>query len=407
MLSGPAAAQAHLASAQERTEIGADLVKLLAELVAIDSRSPAGDTAAIGVRIADELKQSGYAVQTVRAGQSANVIARIGQGHPSLAFNVHVDTLGPGDLSIWRTEPYVAVEADGRVTGLGASNAKGAAACHLWVARAIAQAGGPLRGEVVFTFVGDEENLGPDGMAELRRQGIVRPDILVVGAPTENQLIVAERGVFWVRLITRGRAVHAGAAPQGDNAILRMMRVLSHIERELSPLIASRVGDSPGGQLHSMINIGTITGGEQPNSVPDRCEVIIDRRLLPSEVMADALLELEQCALSAGEPAGTVSMETLVTSAGFQSRDDGPALAAFKQIIPLHSGAPARFVNAVGVFDGRYFANDGIEILDFGPGEGDQGHAPNESIAIDQMVQSALIQYDVIKLLLGLANSGG
>ncbi len=56
----------------------------------------------------------------------------------------------------------------------------------------------------------------------------------------------------------------------------------------------------------------------------------------------------------------------------------------------------------VGVFDGRYFARDGIEIIDFGPGEGSEGHAPNESTPIAQLEQAARIQLRLLQTLLGV-----
>jgi len=126
----------------DRDAIGRDLAVTLSDLVAIDSRSPPGDTAAIAARIARDLVASGYQVDTPRFGTSTNVVARLGSGHPSLVFNVHVDTIGPGDRAAWHTEPYGLVVREGRLHGLGASNAKGAAACHLWLAREIARAGG-------------------------------------------------------------------------------------------------------------------------------------------------------------------------------------------------------------------------------------------------------------------------
>jgi acetylornithine deacetylase/succinyl-diaminopimelate desuccinylase-like protein len=53
--------------------------------------------------------------------------------------------------------------------------------------------------------VADEENLGPDGMEYLRKSGKVRPDALILGAQTENNLIVAERGVMWAEITTKGQ----------------------------------------------------------------------------------------------------------------------------------------------------------------------------------------------------------
>ena len=62
-----------------------------------------------------------------------------------------------------------------------------------------------------------------------------------------------------------------------------------------------------------------------------------------------------------------------------------------------------KFLNATGVSDGRYYADDGIEIINFGPGSGVQGHAANESVPIAEMVEAADIQLDVVRRLTGIA----
>ena len=54
-----------------------------------------------------------------------------------------------------------------------------------------------------------------------------------------------------------------------------------------------------------------------------------------------------------------------------------------------------------GVSDGRYYADDGIEIINFGPGSGAQGHAANESVPVSEMVEAAGIQLEVVQRLLG------
>ena len=58
------------------------------------------------------------------------------------------------------------------------------------------------------------------------------------------------------------------------------------------------------------------------------------------------------------------------------------------------TGRKPKFLNATGVSDGRYYADDGIEIINFGPGSGAQGHAANESVPISEMVEAAEIQLD-------------
>ena len=104
-----------------------------------------------------------------------------------------------------------------------------------------ARRGGPAKGELIFTFVADEENLGPDGMEFLRKSGKVRPDALILGAQTENNLIVAERGVMWARIATKGRAAHAGNPGAGDNAILRMMRLVGALQAHYDKVLSKRI----------------------------------------------------------------------------------------------------------------------------------------------------------------------
>jgi acetylornithine deacetylase/succinyl-diaminopimelate desuccinylase family protein len=383
----------------EHHDIAQTLTACLTELIAIRSPYPPGDTKAICAYAAARLTRAGYRVETVgRTPGVDNVAGSLGQGAPHLVFNAHADTVGVGDRALWRSDPLTALVRDGLVFGLGAGNCKGSMATQLWLADEIARAGGPRRGTVTFTFVGDEENLGPDGMALLRERGLVKPDMLVLGAQTENQLITAERGVLWVAIETRGKAAHAGAPDKGDNAILRMLRILTSLERAFGELLPARRD----GAMASTINLGLISGGHNTNVVPSACRVEIDRRLLPNETVDQAYRELVALVAAAGEPTDKVAVERLRGTNGFRAPADGALVKNFSAAIQTATGKPARFLNATGVSDGRYFADDGIEIVNFGPGSGDQGHAANESVPIDQMVQAALIQRDLVARLLGL-----
>jgi len=284
------------------------------------------------------------------------------------------------------------------VFGLGAGNCKGSMAVQLWLAEEIARAGGPRTGTVTFTFVGDEESLGPDGMAFLRETGKVKPDYLVLGAQTENQLVTAERGVLWVGIETRGHSAHAGAPQRGDNAIARMVRIVVALEQRLMPLLEARRE----GSLVSTVNIGLIQGGHNTNVVPNACSLEIDRRLLPSESAQGAFAEIAEIIADSGEPSEMVTVKRLRGTKGFSAPRDGKLAAAFGPSIQSVTGQPMRFAEATGVSDGRYFADDNIEIVNFGPGCSAQGHTANERVPIDEMVASAKIQRMMVQNLLGL-----
>jgi len=287
----------------------------------------------------------------------------------------------------------------GLVYGLGAGNCKGSMAVQLWLAEEIARRGGPATGELIFTFVADEENLGPDGMEFLRKSGRVRPDVLILGAQTENNLIVAERGVMWAKLTTKGRAAHAGNPAGGDNAILRMMRLVGALQAHYDKALTKRVK----GAMKSTVNVGMFHGGHNTNVVPSACTVEIDRRLLPDEKVKDAFKELKAVVDKVGEPSNLYAVEFLTGTNGFFAPENGAAVGAFEAAVKAETGRKVKFLNATGVSDGRYYADDGIEIINFGPGSGAQGHAANESVPIGQMVEAATIQLDVVRRLVGTA----
>jgi acetylornithine deacetylase/succinyl-diaminopimelate desuccinylase family protein len=369
-----------------------ELLSLLSELVAIPSTYPPGHTVRIAAHCAEFLTSLGYSVQrTARSHPVENVVAWLGSGKPSIVFNAHADTVDVGERAAWRTDPFKATLIDARVYGLGACNCKSSIAVHLWLAREIARRGGPTRGEIVFTFVGDEENLGADGLAYLREAGTVKPDILVVAAQTRNRLVLEERGVMWVRVTTRGKAAHAGAPHTGDSAILRMQQVIAALSR--LPERTSRTGQK------STLSVGRIRGGENINVVPDQCVIELDRRILPEDDFDSAFAEIK----STAEQAGASAVELLTGTPGFCAREDGIGAKAFAEAIRSVTGQAPHRLNVVGASDARYFARDGIEILVTGPGDGADSHMPNEFVRLEEMVEAASIQLEAFNRL---SNSG-
>ncbi len=377
------------------------VLAILSDLIAIPSTFPPGDTAAICAYAADRLEKAGYHVQILHRDrpQIANVVAEWDGAAPgpTLMFNAHADTVGIGERAAWETEPLVATVIDGRVHGLGAGNCKGSMAAQLWLAEQVARRGGPARGRIVFTFCGDEENLGPDGAYYLREVGAVKPDMLVVGTQTENQLITAERGVMWVEVTARGLSAHAGNPAAGDNAILRLMRVMTHIDA----VMAERLRDRKVGDQQSTMNIGIFRGGENTNVVPNLARVEIDRRLLPEEKIAEAFAEIEAL-VKAHPEAEHLSCRLLTGTNGFRAPYKGPLVSALCASIEGVTGAPARFLKDTGASDGRYFADDGIEIVNFGPGAGWQGHKANEYVPLDELVAATAILEGVVERVLGV-----
>jgi acetylornithine deacetylase/succinyl-diaminopimelate desuccinylase family protein len=377
------------------------IIGLLRDLIAIPTAYPPGTSTEMARSIATTLAAVGYDVQILTCKEGLdNVVARLGKGKPSLVFNSHIDTVGPGNLALWSHPPFESHVESGVVFGLGAANCKGSAAVQIWLAEEIARRGGPARGEVVFTFVTDEESLDRNGMAFLRESGAIEPDMLLLGAPTDNVLIVAERGVLWVEINSFGRPAHAGDPEAGDNAIARMMRICTALDAEMGRRLATRIA----GDMRSTMNIGRIDGGVNTNVVPSRCRVEIDRRLLPGETVDEAFAEFAEIVAGVGEPVDMVTIEKLRGTNGFIGGGDGALVLALTAAIRARTGADATYTSAIGVSDGRYFADDGIEIVNFGPGVGSEGHASNESVEIAKLVDGAAILREMVAETLGFAD---
>ncbi|HMB23603.1 MAG TPA: M20/M25/M40 family metallo-hydrolase, partial [Anaerolineales bacterium] len=203
---------------------------LLSDLVAINSINPdlvpgAPGEAEIARYIAGWLEDAGLDVQLVEsAAGRPNVvgIARGTGGGRTLLFNGHMDTVGVAGMPDAH-QPRI---EGGRLYGRGAYDMKGGlAACMLAIAEARKQ---HLRGDVIFTGVVDEEyaSLGTFDLAKR-----FHADAAIVAEFTELQLILAHRGFVWLEIETIGKAAHGSRPDLGLDAIVKMGKVLTEMEK--------------------------------------------------------------------------------------------------------------------------------------------------------------------------------
>jgi hypothetical protein len=143
-------------------ELAHELTEILSDLIAIPSTYPPGDTKNICAYTSERYSRAGYQCEIhTRVAGIESVVARAGSGGRQLALNCHIDTVDVGERADWHTDPSKAKLQSGMIYGLGANNCKGSTALHIWLGEEIMRAGGPKQGEIVFTFTGDEERLGP------------------------------------------------------------------------------------------------------------------------------------------------------------------------------------------------------------------------------------------------------
>src|SRR5947207_1822297 len=269
--------------------------KLLRELIALPSVNPAflppGDPRAGEQRVADFL-----AAITARAGlevevqevfpHRANLLARLapwGKTRQRILLAPHLDTVGGEVPEIFRPR-----EKHGRLHGRGACDTKGSVAALLTALTELARSERrPQRTEIVFAGLVDEEN-GQGGSRALVARGF-KADLAIVGEPTRLQIVTAHKGDLWLQLETRGVAAHGSRPDLGRNAVHEMARIVDLLETTYGAMLRRRRHSLLG---NPTVSVGTIAGGSQPNIVPDRCRISIDRRLIPGETEAGVRREI-------------------------------------------------------------------------------------------------------------------
>lgn len=377
-----------------------EVLRLARALIAARSENPGGtEDAAAGVAV-DVLSGLGAALEVVRSDAGRpSVVATLGSADgPSLAWNGHLDVVPAGDPVTWTHPPFAGEVEDGRLVGRGAADMKGAIAAALAAAAAIHRSGVALGGSLTMHLAADEELAGIHGTKVLWERGYLRQDACVVGEPSGLQVGLAERGGAWITATARGRAAHGSTPHLGVNAITSMARFLLRIEEVLPGLEHPLVG-------RPTVNAALVSGGTAPNVVPDRCEVDIDRRLIPGETSPDEVLApFDRLAAEIGREHPEVDL-TFALREWTDAAEASPSTAIAelcRTAVADETGTMPADVGFTGITDARFYINDAkIPTVILGPGSLSVAHTANESIGVDELVAAARVYARVFVRFLG------
>ncbi|RLC61066.1 MAG: YgeY family selenium metabolism-linked hydrolase, partial [Chloroflexi bacterium] len=272
-----------------------DLTTFLHDLVRIPS--PSTQERAMAERVIAEMNRLGF--RDVRADRLGNVVGWIGPGHgPLLMLNGHMDTVQVSDPESWRHAPFGAEIEDDVLYGLGACDMKGGLAAMIYGAGLLSEAAEAMSGDVVVACVVQEEPCEGLGSRVLIEEEEIRPDWVVLGEPTNLDVCRGHRGRLEMQLVTHGRSAHAATPHLGENAIYAAARLVFGLELLAEQLLNDEFL-GPGSL--AVTNITSCAGSR--NAVPDRCELIIDRRLTLGENETKALAEVQRVIAREGVPA--------------------------------------------------------------------------------------------------------
>jgi succinyl-diaminopimelate desuccinylase len=382
-----AAADAAAEAAAEATEPD-EVLRYARALIAAPSENPGGTEDEAADVASGILADLGANTRIVRSEEGRpSLVARIGSGErPHLAWNWHLDTVPAGDPSTWSSGPFEGAVVDGRLVGRGACDMKGPIAAALGAVAALRRAGLSLAGTLDLHLVADEELAGTHGTRVLRDEGLLDQDAAIVGEPSEMEIALAERGGAWVTAVAHGKAAHGSQPHLGVNAILTMSRFLLRLPEALPDRVHPLVGAPT-------VNVALVSGGSAPNVVPDRCEVEIDRRIVPGEedrdeVLAPFLRLVDD--LVAERPDTHIEIALKDWTEAAETTGDSAIASRGRDANAAETGSPPPFVGFTGITDARFYINDAhIPTVIAGPGSLSLAHTANESIGVDEIVAAA------------------
>jgi acetylornithine deacetylase len=359
-------------------------IRLLRDLVAINSVNPtlvpgAPGEADVADRIAAEMRRLGLdvAIEMVAPGRPNVVGVLEGRAPgPALMFCGHTDTVGVSGM----TAPFDPVERGGRLYGRGAQDMKGGVAAMIAAAGALAARGLP-RGRVIVAAIVDEEHssIGADALVAKWSA-----DAAVVTEPTDLAIAIGHKGFAWVDVTVEGRAAHGSRPEEGEDAILRLGRLLGRLEaldgqlrlRPPHPLVGT-------GSLHA----STVCGGHEWSSYPDRANLQMERRLLPGEAESAALSEVQGIivALAGDDPAFRATASHVFSRPAYQIPGDSDLPARLSAALARAGGSP-RTTGASFWTDAAVLGHAGIPTVLFGPG-GAGLHSIEEFVIIEDVLR--------------------
>ena len=364
-----------------------ELVDLLEDLVRIPSPNPPGDARAIAEYLARRLRASADRVDVLappEKPEAKSVVAVLGAGRtPVVMLHAHIDTVPVADeeSTRWSGDPYRPWRADNRLYGKGAVDDKAPLAAMVVAFERAAQRG--IEGTLVLVGAAEEEVGGTLGTRWLAEAGhLPNSDFIVVGEQTENRVALAHKGVLRATVTTAGRSVHATNPDRGVNAIGAMARVVSALEAYHATL-RSREHPLVGSPT---CNVGVIRGGSTANAVPDRCEIQLDRRMVPGEDPSDVKRELEAVVKAVEIGDATVEVDGYLVSNWFSSSLDTGLGTLFREAVDTVRGSPTEPVGYLPGSDAKHLVDvQRGDMVVFGPGSYEVAHAPNEYVDVDEL----------------------
>ncbi|MGM0899793.1 MAG: peptidase [Bacillota bacterium] len=318
-------------------------------------------------------------------------------GGRSLILNGHIDVVPVGDVNSWHQDPFSGHIENGKLYGRGSTDMKGGTISLLLALEAIINSGITLKGDVFFQSVIEEESGGAGTLAAVLRG--YTADGAIIPEPTNMKFFPKQQGSMWFRIKVKGKQAHGGTRYEGVSAIEKAEIILQEI-RELESKRNKRITDPLFSSIPIPIpiNIGKISSGSWPSSVPDLA--IIEGRMgvAPDEMMEHAKQEMEQ-ALHEISARDSWLKENPPVVEWFGARWLPGDLEVSHDLVKVLSDSYTEIKSTSPIIEASPWATDGgilnkvggVPVVVFGPGVTKMAHDANEYIELKDVFETAEI----------------
>lgn len=364
--------------------------KNLSKLVQIKSLSTQEKD--VQLELKRQMEEAGF--DEVRIDGLGNVIGRIGNGSRILAIDGHMDTVDMGNMANWDFDPLGGEIKDGYVHGRGTVDQEGGPAAFVTAGRILKELG--FDKDLTIYFVGSVMEEDCDGLCWkyiVEEEGI-RPDFVISTEPTNLGIYRGHRGRMEIHVSFYGVSSHGSAPERGKNAIYMASRAALEIEKLNERL-----------KYDEFLGKGSVTISEIVSGSPSLCAVSdfarlhLDRRLTWGETKESAVAEIEEIVAGMNAKVEVLDYsEKAYTGLEYGMEKYYPTwkLPEEHEIVQTGINTYTKLFDAKPNVDKWTFSTNGVTIMGmygiptigFGPGNEVLAHAPNEKVAIDDLVKA-------------------
>ena len=363
----------------------------LSKLVQIKSLS--AQEKDVQLELKRQMEAAGF--DEVKIDGLGNVIGRIGNGKKILAIDGHMDTVDMGNMENWTFDPLGGEIKDGFVHGRGTVDQEGGPAAFVTSGKILKELG--LADDLTIYFVGSVMEEDCDGLCwkYIIEEDGIRPDMVISTEPTNLNIYRGHRGRMEMHVSFYDISSHGSAPERGKNAIYAASKIALEIEK-----LNERLAGDP------FLGKGSVTISEFVSGSPSLCAVAdfarihLDRRLTWGETKESAVKEIEALIVGMNAKVEVLNyLEKAYTGLEYGMEKYYPTWKIPEDHPIVVTGVQAfeKLYNKKPLVDKWTFSTNGVTIngvygiptIGFGPGNEVMAHAPNEKVAINDLVTAS------------------